>query len=99
MNAGRGVICEWKSPCRIILKQCKHVCQLKNVSELPLLEPGRTLSVHVNEPQSAAAESTLVKAVGLAGAVGRWLLLFPGRLQVGMADSSCKQTQCGSATC
>lgn len=64
-----------------------------------LPEPRRTHSVDVNESQGAAAESVLQKAVGLAGAEGRWLLLFPGRLQVGMADSSCRQTQCGSATC
>lgn len=64
-----------------------------------LPEPGRTHSVDVNESQGAAAESVLQKAVGLAGAEGRWQLLFPGRLQAGMADSSCRQTQCGSATC
>lgn len=67
-------------------------CSSKMSQSCWLPEPGRTRSVHVNESQSAAAESVLEKAVRLAGAVGRWLLPFPGRLQVGMADSSCRQT-------
>lgn len=61
----RGVIWGWKSPRRVSPKQCKQGFQLKNVSALP--EPGRTRSVHTNEPQGAAAEPVLEKVGRAAG--------------------------------